>query len=104
MSQVTASNPASTAIARRAAKTGPGQGDAYWFYGDLVVVRSPEGALPIITEHHVSPGASAPLHVHDDVDDSFYLLSGRLALRCGDDALVAAAGDYVSLPEGVPHT
>jgi quercetin dioxygenase-like cupin family protein len=89
---------------RRAAKTAPQQGDAYWFYGDLAIIRSPEGALPIIIEHHVGPGASAPLHIHVDVDDSFFLLSGVLALRCGEDAFVARAGDYVSLPKGVPHT
>jgi uncharacterized cupin superfamily protein len=41
--------------------------------------------------------------VHHDVDDSFYLLSGQLAMRCGDDTFVASAGDYVSLPKGAPH-
>jgi hypothetical protein len=82
----------------------PGEGEAYWFYGDLAIVRSPEGALPIIIEHHLGPGAAAPLHVHTAVDDSFYLISGELALRCGEDAFVARAGDYVSLPKGVPHT
>ena len=89
---------------RRAARTADGEGDAYWFYGDRAIVRSPEGALPIIIEHHVGPGAAAPLHVHHDVDDSFYLLRGQLAMRCGDDTFVASAGDYVSLPKGVPHT
>jgi mannose-6-phosphate isomerase-like protein (cupin superfamily) len=89
---------------RRAARTAPREGEAYWFYGDLAVVRSPDGALPVIIEHHLGPGASAPLHVHTGVDDSFYLISGELALRCGDDRFVARAGDYVSLPKGVPHT
>jgi mannose-6-phosphate isomerase-like protein (cupin superfamily) len=88
---------------RRAAKTADGQGEAYWFYGDKAVLRSPEGALPVIIEHHVGPGAAAPLHVHHDVDDSFYLLRGQLAMRCGDDTFVANAGDYVCLPKGVPH-
>ncbi len=88
---------------RSAAKTADGEGESYWFYGDKAIVRSPEGALPIIIEHHVGAGAAAPLHVHHDVDDSFYLLSGQLALRCGDDTFVANAGDYVSVPKGVPH-
>jgi mannose-6-phosphate isomerase-like protein (cupin superfamily) len=88
---------------RRAAKTANGEGEAYWFYADKAILRSPEGALPIIIEHHVGPGAHAPLHIHHDVDDSFYLLKGQLALRCGDDTFVANAGDYVSLPKGVPH-
>jgi mannose-6-phosphate isomerase-like protein (cupin superfamily) len=52
----------------------------------------------------LGPGGHAPLHVHHDIDDSFYLLSGRIAVRCGEDELVAQAGDYVSQPKGVPHT
>jgi mannose-6-phosphate isomerase-like protein (cupin superfamily) len=93
----------STATGRRAARTADGEGEAWWFYGDRAILRSPEGALPVIIEHHVGPGATAPLHVHHDVDDSFYLLSGQLAMRCGDDTFVVNAGDYVSLPKGVPH-
>jgi mannose-6-phosphate isomerase-like protein (cupin superfamily) len=100
----TASTMRLNGTARRAAKTAPGEGQAYWFYGDLVVVRSPEGADPIIIEHHVGPGGAAPLHIHLDLDDSFFVASGELAVRCGDDTLVAPSGDYVSLPEGIPHT
>jgi len=90
--------------ARRAAKTGPGEGDAYWFFGGRTVIRSPEGARPVIIEMELGPGGHAPLHVHHEIDDSFYLLSGRIAVRCGEDTLVAEPGDYVSQPKGVPHT
>jgi mannose-6-phosphate isomerase-like protein (cupin superfamily) len=93
----------STTTGRRAARTATGEGEAYWFYGDKAVLRSPPGALPVIIEHHVGSGAAAPLHVHHDVDDSFYLLRGQLAVRCGDDTFVATVGDYVCLPKGVPH-
>jgi mannose-6-phosphate isomerase-like protein (cupin superfamily) len=89
---------------RTAVKTAPGEGEAYWFYSNLVVIRSPEGASPIIIEHRLEPGAAAPLHVHHRLDDSFYLAAGRLAVRCGGDTFLAEAGDYVSLPMSVPHT
>ena len=95
---------ATPATSRRATKTAPGQGEAYWFYGDLAILRSPDGAFPVIIEHHLGPGARAPLHVHVDVDDSFFVVTGEVAVRAGDDAFVASAGDYVSLPKGVPHT
>ena len=100
----TATTTHPTGAARRAAKTALGEGPAYWFYGDLVVIRSPDGADPIIIEHHVGPGGAAPLHIHVDLDDSFFLAAGELAVRCGDQTLLAHAGDYVSLPEGIPHT
>jgi mannose-6-phosphate isomerase-like protein (cupin superfamily) len=89
---------------RHAVRTAPGEGQAYWFFGALAVLRSPEGALPIVIEMAVPPGGHTPLHVHTSLDDSFYLLSGRMAIRSGDETLVAQAGDYVSQPAGVPQT
>ncbi len=84
----------SATTGRGAARTADGEGEAYWFYGAEAVLRSPDGVLPVIIEHHVGPGAAAPLHLHHHVNDSFYLLRGQLAMRCGDDTFVAsAAGD-----------
>jgi mannose-6-phosphate isomerase-like protein (cupin superfamily) len=88
----------------RYSRTGPGEGEAYWFYGDLAIIRSPEGSMPIVIEHRVTSGGAAPLHLHRVLEDNFYLLSGRLALRCGEDEFVARSGDYVVLPRAVPHT
>ena len=99
----TTENAADQDTLARHTRTGPGEGERYWFYGDLAIIRSPEGATPIVIEHHVSSGGAAPLHVHHRLDDSFYLLSGQLAIRCGEDTFVANAGDYVVLPRGVPH-
>ncbi len=85
--------------------TAAGQGPAYWFFDSLAVLRTPAaGTLPAIIEMTVSPGGGAPLHVHPDLDDSFYLLDGRLAMRCGEHTFLARPGDYVVLPKGVPHT
>jgi uncharacterized RmlC-like cupin family protein len=60
--------------------------------------------MPIVIEHGVSAGAAAPLHLHHDLEDNSYLVSGQLALRCGEDTFVARAGDYVVLPRAIPHT
>ena len=89
---------------RRAARTSRGEGKAYWFYGHRVVIRTPDEARPIVIEETLPPGSGAPLHLHQHFDDSFYLESGRIAMRCGADTFLVRAGDYVSLPAGVPHT
>ncbi len=52
----------------------------------------------------IAPGGGAPLHLHPDLADSFYMIDGRLAMRCGEQTFVATAGDYVVVPVGVPHT
>jgi mannose-6-phosphate isomerase-like protein (cupin superfamily) len=77
--------------------TTAGTGEAYWFFDSLMV-------QPVIIEATVAPGGGAPLHVHADLDDSFYLVAGRLAMRCGEQAFAVSPGDYVALPHGVPHT
>ncbi|HTS97488.1 MAG TPA: cupin domain-containing protein [Streptosporangiaceae bacterium] len=92
--------PAAPAVWRAAA----GDGDAYWFFDSLMVVRSRQPGWPVIIEATVAPGGGAPLHVHADLDDSFYLVSGQLAMRCGDETFAVEPGAYVALPHGVPHT
>jgi mannose-6-phosphate isomerase-like protein (cupin superfamily) len=89
----------------RAARTAAGQGEAWWFFDSLMVARTDEaGGGPVVIEATVAPGGGAPLHVHAGLDDSFYLVTGRLAMRCGDESFVVEPGGYVSLPHGVPHT
>ena len=36
--------------------------------------------------------------MHDDLDDSFYLVSGLLAMRCGEQTFAVGPGGYVALP------
>jgi mannose-6-phosphate isomerase-like protein (cupin superfamily) len=89
----------------RAAHTAADEGQAWWFFDSLMVARTDEtGTGPVIIEATIAPGGGAPLHVHADLDDSFYLVSGRLAMRCGDESFLVEPGGYVSLPHGVPHT
>ena len=50
------------------------------------------------------PQWQAPLHVHHDDDEAWYVLSGRLAFRLGDDEVDAGPGEAVCARRGVPHT
>ena len=45
-----------------------------------------------------------PLHVHDEQDDTFFVLEGVLAVQVGDDVHDLGPGDFASVPPGVPHT
>lgn len=79
---------------------------AWWFLGMLVSLRNPTSAprTPAVMELTIPPGGASPLHVHARLDDSFYVLDGEMVIRCGDDMLVGRAGDFMSLPHGVPYT
>jgi len=46
----------------------------------------------------------APLHVHHDDDEAWYVLEGMLEFRLGDRRVVAEPGAAVLAERGVPHT
>jgi mannose-6-phosphate isomerase-like protein (cupin superfamily) len=56
-----------------------------------------------LIEVEVPPGFSPPLHVDHREDASFYVLDGRLTVRCAEETFAVTAGSYVFLPRDVPH-
>jgi len=62
------------------------------------------GPALVVAEAELPEGASPPAHIHRDLDDSFYVLSGRMVVRCGDDTTLAEDGTWVPFPRQVPHT
>jgi mannose-6-phosphate isomerase-like protein (cupin superfamily) len=81
------------------------QAQAWWFLDTLVVEhRCAPGMETVVLEMTLPVGAAPPLHVHDDLDDTWYILEGQMVVRCSDDELVVGAGHWVSMPRGVPHT
>jgi len=81
------------------------QAEAWWFLDALVVEhRSAPEMDSIVLEMTLPVGHAPPLHVHDTLDDTWYVLEGQMAARCGDDEYLVEAGAWVSMPRGVPHT
>jgi len=81
------------------------EAQAWWFLDTLVVEhRCAPGMGTIVLEMTLPVGAAPPLHVHDDLDDTWYVVDGQMVVRCGHDELVVGAGHWVSMPRGVPHT
>ena len=81
------------------------QAQAWWFLDFLVVEhRCAPDMETVVLEMTLPVGSSPPLHVHHSLDDTWYILDGKMVVRCGDDVLVVGAGYWVSMPRGVPHT
>lgn len=78
---------------------------AWWFLDALVVEhRTAPDMTGVVLEMTLPVGHAPALHVHDTLDDTWYVIEGRMAARCGDDEYLVEAGHWVSMPRGVPHT
>jgi mannose-6-phosphate isomerase-like protein (cupin superfamily) len=50
------------------------------------------------------PRFIAPLHLHHNDDEAWYVLEGMLCVRVGDKDVEAKAGSAVFVARGTPHT
>jgi quercetin dioxygenase-like cupin family protein len=78
-----------------------------WFRGALITVHADshdtEGKFALL-EVSGSPGGEPPLHIHENEDEIFYVLEGRLEAVRGEEEMTLDAGDSAFLPRRVPHT
>ena len=85
----------------------PGEGEALWFFGALVIVKASSqttaGRVTVI-EHLVPQGAGPPLHVHHREDEWFYVIEGELTFWVGGKIIKAPEGSFVYGPRDIPHT
>jgi quercetin dioxygenase-like cupin family protein len=84
-----------------------GAGEARWIGSSRITMKATAGQTRggfglIVSE--VARDASSPLHIHHTADESMWVVSGLVRVRCGDDEFSLAPGDFAFLPRGVPHT
>jgi len=51
----------------------------------------------------LEPGAGAPLHRHDELDEVLIVLEGQLDVQIGGERHLVEADHTISIPAGVPH-
>jgi quercetin dioxygenase-like cupin family protein len=93
--------------AQRAYGLQEGEGDARWWGGGLATIKATAketGSLYSIVEVLEAQGARAPLHVHRNEDEAFYVLEGEMTFHVGEETYKAAPGTFVFGPKDVPHT
>jgi len=72
------------------------------------LIASPGAA--IVLAEWADPGGGdppryiAPLHVHHEDDEAWYVLAGALVVRSGDIDIEVPAGGAAIVPRGTPHT
>jgi mannose-6-phosphate isomerase-like protein (cupin superfamily) len=84
-----------------------GAGQALWFTTNRITIKASAqdtGGAFALWESFVPPGSSPALHVHHREEETFWVLEGRLTIRCGDETFSAGPGSMAVLPRDVPHT
>lgn len=61
------------------------------------------GGLYSFFEVTTPPGGGPPLHIHEDVDESFYVIDGEYEIELDGEKHKAPAGSLVYGPRGVGH-
>ena len=93
--------PQTTAFHRRHA-----EGRSFWGPGDLytfLVTGDESGGAYFSMLAVVPPQGGPPPHIHQNEDETFYVLDGSPTFRLGDERIVAGPGDFVNVPKGVLH-
>ena len=88
---------------------GPGEGIRTIDLMGTTVTSKTDGAATgdafVVAETTLAPGGlEPPLHLHREMTESLYLLSGQLDVRIGDDRQTVGSGTFVNIPAGVAHT
>ena len=73
-------------------------------YRNFVLAGDDAGLACVVGYSELQPGAGAPLHVHDGVDEIFIGLQGKLDIRLGDERFVVEPEHTIAIPGGVPHS
>ncbi len=90
-----------TALVRLSAK----EGDSVSLRGTEVTfkVKSDEAVGASLTEWDAAPGFDTGLHVHQRLEETWYILDGELEFHLGEETFIAAEGACVFVPARVPH-
>ena len=84
----------------------PGEGESYRFLdtaSHIVVSAAETAGRQSVVEMQMRAGHATPMHVHENVDETFHIREGRVTAYTDDDRRTVEAGDTVVLPRGEPH-
>ncbi len=83
------------------------EGEARWWLGVTLATikatgKETDGRYGLV-EVLEPEGAEAPLHVHHNEDEAFWVLEGELTFQVGDETIKASPGSFLFGPKDVPH-
>jgi mannose-6-phosphate isomerase-like protein (cupin superfamily) len=81
-------------------------GETVEFGGNLMTflaVGAETGGAYAVAHYTAQPNSGAPLHLHRNEVESFYILEGAMTFRLGEEKVRATANECVTIPRLTPH-
>jgi quercetin dioxygenase-like cupin family protein len=91
----------STAIIR-----GADEGEAIWFNNELFtfkVTSAESGGAMTLWEEVGQRGKRTPLHLHPEVDETFFVIEGEIHVFVDGQSVAVGAGGTAAVLRGTPH-
>jgi len=68
-----------------------------------VLVTAERAIGATLVEFTAAPGFDTGLHLHRRLEEQFYVTTGQIQLRIGNQTTLTRPGGYAFVPPGVPH-
>jgi mannose-6-phosphate isomerase-like protein (cupin superfamily) len=84
-----------------------GEGEHFSVRGVEITFKSPigtEDGWTVLDYKMPARQFGAPLHYHEKLTETFYVLSGEIWFRVGDEEYTAGPGTFILVPPGVKHS
>ena len=84
-----------------------GEGQTWNVLGESVTCKANSestGGAYSLFEVISPPQGGAPLHIHHQEDEAFYVLDGELLVQAGEQTFPATVGSFVQFSRGMVHT
>lgn len=85
-----------------------GEGERISFRGVEIIFKSPirgeEDGWTVLDYRLSARQFGAPLHYHNELIESFYVLDGEVWFRIGEEETAVGPGGFLLVPPGVAHS
>ena len=68
-----------------------------------LTAKDTKGQFSLIEQNN-DPGSGIPPHVHQNEDEVFHVLSGKIDMTIGEEMTTLNSGDLIFCPRGIPHS
>ena len=82
-------------------------GRTVWLWGDHMAFRvsgADTGGAYSVLDYMMAPGSGSGTHLHNNEDESFYVLEGALTFQIEDQRVEVPSGSFVKIPRGARHS